>query len=286
MKPFLAAALLLLVSAVAVPSAVLAPADGVVATYTSDDCGRQPLKSDGTAWQCTFVDNFGGRLLDRTKWRPQTEFVTGSSSVYACYRDDPSNVAVRNGALNLTLVKLAQPAPCGLAGIGPTRYQSGMVSTWHLFSQKYGRFEARVKNTATLLPGLHEAFWMMPDDRDESTGAGEIDIAETFSVHPNWVVSALHTSGDAAEQVGVTMNPCPARRGVWNTYTMEWSPATIEFFVNGTLCLEHTSGDPAFQQRYIINLTQAIGPVDMGNLPVAGTPTPATYKIDYVKVWQ
>ena len=288
MKPFLAAVLLVLIGAVAVPSVVLAPADGVIRAYAStDDCGRQPLKADGTAWQCTFVDNFDGRTLDRTKWRVQTEFVTGAPSAYSCFRDDPANVSVKYGALNLTLLRLAAPAPCGVSGMGPSVYQSGMVTTWHLFSQQYGRVEARVKNTATTQPGLHEAFWMWPDDRYGSTDVGEMDVSETFSVHPDVSVAALHPTDEALNaKLGETVNPCPARRGVWNRYAMEWGPDRIEFFVNGKLCLVNTSGDPAFQKRYIINLTQGIGPEEMGNLPVPRTPSPATYKVDYVKVWQ
>lgn len=289
MKPILALLMLVVLGGTfAAPAAPAAPAQQLVrASYTSDDCGRQPLKADGSTWQCTFVDNFSGRELDRTKWRPQTEFVTGSSTAWACYRDNPVNVNVRYGALNLTLVKLAAPAPCGVSGVGPTRYQSGMVSTWHLFSQQYGRFEARVKNTATLQPGLHEAFWMWPDDRYASTDAGEIDVAETFSVHPGVAVVALHpTDDELGLRAGVDTDNCAAKRGVWNTFTMEWGPSRISFYVNGALCLVNTSADPAFQKPYILNLTQAIGPAEMDNLPTARTPMPATYKVDYVKVWQ
>jgi beta-glucanase (GH16 family) len=288
-KSLLAAALLLLaVGAFAAPASPTAPAEGMVrASLSSDDCGRQPVKADGTPWRCTFVDNFSGRTLDRTKWRPQTEFVTGSPTAYACYRDDPANVGVRYGALYLTLVKLRAPAPCGVSGVGPTQYQSGMVSTWHLFSQQYGRFEARVLNTGTAQPGLHEAFWMWPDDRYGSTDGGEIDVAETFSVHPNVAVVALHSTYDPlALQAGVDTQNCPARRGVWNTYTMEWDPEHVTFSVNGQVCLVSSATDPSFQTPHILNLTQAIGPGDMGNLPTARTPMPATYKVDYVKVWQ
>jgi hypothetical protein len=73
---------------------------------------------------------------------------------------------------------------------------------------------------------------------------------------------------------------------VWNKYTLEWSASRIEFFVNGKSCLVNTSGDAAFQKPYIINLTQGIGPEPMGNMPVTRTPIPASYKVDYVKVWQ
>ena len=256
-----------------------------------DDCGARPRKADGSAWACTFHDDFNGTALDRTKWVPQTVFSTGTTEVHTCYRDDPSNVNVANGALNLTLLRLDAPAPCALNFFTPTDLQSGMVSTYHLFSQKYGRFEARLKNTATAYPGLAEGFWMWPDDRVPSTEtwptAGEIDIAETFATAPDKVAQTLHYSADlTGMKLGVNWNVCTAHRGEWNTYTLDWTPTRMEFFVNGTSCFVNTSGDPAFQKAYIINLTQGIGPTEMGNMPVAGTPIPATLQVDYVRVWQ
>lgn len=258
-----------------------------------DDCGARPRKADGSLWSCTFDDEFSGTELDRTKWIPQTVFATGgSTTTYACYRDDPANVNVGGGVLNLTLLRLDEPEPCRIPGYAPTRYQSGMVSTWHRFSQQYGRFEARVKNTASDYPGLGEGFWMWPDDRHGSTSpwpySGEIDIAETFSVHRDSVVSTVHYGANAGgPRFGTDYNVCTAKRGVWNTYALEWTSTRMEFFVNGVSCFVNTAapGDPAFQKPYIIDLTQGLGPAPMGNLPVAETPIPATFKVDYVRVW-
>lgn len=253
-----------------------------------DACGARPLKANGTPWSCTFVDNFDGTELDRTKWLPQTVFAQGTVETHACYRDDPSNVNVRGGVLNLTLLRLDEPAPCGV-DLSPTTLQSGMVSTWHRFSQQYGRFEARIKTTASSYPGLHETFWMWPDNRVASTAkwpdAGEIDVAESYSSAPHTVIPFLHYSADSGGiQMGLNTNYCAAERGVWNTYTLEWSASRLEVFVNGRSCLVNTSGDPAFQKPYIIDLTQGIGP--QSNLPVDGTPIPATMQVDYVRVWQ
>jgi beta-glucanase (GH16 family) len=285
---FLLGALLAAACATALSTAVVEPARAVTGT---DACGSQPLKADGTPWRCTFVDNFAGTVLDRTKWVPATQFLSGTLTTYACFRDNPANVRVRYGTLYLVLQKLASPAPCALPGFAPTRFQSGMVSTYHLFSQQYGRFEARMKVTGTAYPGLHEAFWMWPDDRYGTTSpwpsSGEIDVAELFSVHNDVSVSALHYAADAQGMLpGVNMNACPARRGVWNTYRMEWTPSRIETFVNGRSCLVNVSGDVAFQKPYTLNFTQGMGPEDLGNMPVPGTRFPATTQVDYVRVWR
>ncbi len=268
------------------------------AVTPSDDCGSRLEKSDGTLWTCTFSDEFEGSGLDRTKWMPQTTgYTTGDDTNFACYKDDPANVSVAAGSLKLRLTKgPVEPCP-GLKGRA-TGFSSGSVSTYRLFSQKYGRFEARTRNTAANVSGLHEAFWLWPDDRvvdvSKWPDSGEIDIAETYSSHANLAIPFLHTSWDRILglipwELGhlATSNTawtCRAQRGVWNTYAVEWSAKKIEIFVNGKLCLRNIAGDSAFQEPYIIALTQGIGGDQ--NRYTAATPLPGTYEVDYVRVWK
>ena len=260
-------------------------------TPTSDACGPVLTKVDGTKWTCTLADNFDGSALDRTRWMPQTQFATGVQSAHACYSDDPSVINVANGSLNLSLRRVATPVSCTFGGLsGPTNYIAGSAMTYRLFSQQYGRFEARMKNTATTAPGLHEAFWLWPDDRVPSTTpwpyAGEIDISETYSVYPTLSIPFLHYAADLYGPVpGLnTAWNCAAARGVWNTYTLEWTASRLEIFVNGKSCLVNKSGDPAFQKPYIIALTQLMGAA--GNVYDGRAPIPATTNVDYVKVWK
>ena len=111
-----------------------------------DACGTKVAKAGGGYWTCTFADDFDGTRLDRTKWVPQTIFATGDAlSGYACYDDDPSVVSVGGGTLNLSVRRDASASPCDY-GLLPTPYRAGMVSTYHLFSQRYGRFEARFRS--------------------------------------------------------------------------------------------------------------------------------------------
>jgi beta-glucanase (GH16 family) len=256
-----------------------------------DACGARPAKSDGTLWSCTFDDDFAGSTLDRSKWMPQTNFASGVQAAHACYVDDPSVINVSGGSLNLTLHKVGTPVSCTFGGMsGPTNYVSGSVMTYHLFSQQYGRFEARVKNTATTAPGLHEAFWMWPDDRVASTTvwpyAGEMDVSETYSIYSKLAIPFLHYSADIyGNLVGVnTAWNCAAYRGVWNTYTLEWSASRITIKVNGRTCMTNTSGDPAFQKPYIMALSQMMGTT--GNVYDGRAPVPATMNIDYVRAWK
>lgn len=287
--------LLLVLSAVVsltvVSSSVEPAAAGKPAPTRSDRCGALVPKAGGGTWSCTLAENFDGTSLNRAVWMPQTQFASGTPQAHACYLDDPSVVNVANGSLNLSVRRVAAPVSCTFGNLtGPTSYVAGSVMTYRLFSQQYGRFEARTKNTATDAPGLQEAFWLWPDDRYPSTAtwpaAGEIDVSETYSSHPTVSVPYFHYSADAyGPMLGTTTAwSCTAYRGVWNTYTLEWSPRRLEVFVNGRSCLVNTSGDPAFQKPYIIALTQLLGTGD--NVYDGRAPLPATTSVDYVKVWK
>jgi beta-glucanase (GH16 family) len=263
----------------------------VLKAPSTDACGVRPTKSDGSSWSCTFVDDFNGTSLDRTKWLPQRGFPTGVDGARACAVDDGTTIRVANGVLDLSVRKLSEPMTC--ASDSTTReaqYASGMVTTYHLFSQQYGRFEARMKNTATTAPGLQEAFWLWPDDRVASTDiwpvAGEIDISETYSQYASLSIPFLHYSADFyGSQPGTnTAWDCVAQRGVWNTYGLEWSASRLEISVNGKSCLVNTSGDRAFQKAYIVAFTAALG--IQGNAYTGAAPIPATTSVDYIRVWR
>ena len=257
------------------------------------ECGPAPRKPDGTPWVCTLADDFDGTELDRSLWLPQTaRFVMGSDSGRPCYVDDPSTVAVRDGALHLSVIETSKNLSCPqLAPLLPTRHLAGSVSTYYKFSQQYGRFEARIKATASSAPGLQEAFWLWPDARDASTvlwpAAGEIDISETYSQYPSLSVPFLHytanDNGGPVPGLNTAWN-CVAHRGVWNVYTLEWTATRIEITVNGKSCLINESADPAFAKRYIVAFTAGLG--QGANAYDGRAPLPATMSIDYLRVWE
>lgn len=260
------------------------------ASLSSDPCGAPVYKPDGTRWVCTFDDEFDGSKLDPSKWMAQTQYVSGDTHEgYACYIDDPSVISVSGGDLHLSVRKTGTPRTC--QGITkPTPYIAGMVNSYQRFSQLYGRFEVRLKNTATSAPGLHEAFWLWPDDRYVKVNwptTGEIDVAETYSLYPNLAIPWIHygPSDISGGVKGVnTAWDCYAKRGAWNTYTLLWDREQLKILINGKTCLVNTAHPPAFTERYILNLTVALG--EATNTMTSQTPIPATTLIDYVRVWK
>ncbi len=258
-------------------------------TRTQDACGKRPPKPGGPRWSCTFVDDFDAAALNPKLWLPEMTLVVGhKGGAQACLRDHPDNIAVGGGTLRLTVRKVEQEVRCGDREKTDAPYTAGGVNTYHRFSQAFGRFEARFKVTATDQPGLQEAFWLWPDVRYSSTVtwplSGEIDIAETYSQHPDLAVPYLHYDV-LGPQPGInTARNCEARRGVFNTYTLLWSAHRIEILVNGKTCLVNEVGPEAFRKKYIIGLTQMLG--TGSNRYQGSAPLPATMTVDYVRVWR
>ena len=87
-------------------------------------------KPGGESWVCAFADEFNGTSLDRTKWLPQTNFATGmpSPSSRSCHVDHPANVAVRQGALQLTVRRVKTPVVCK-GDAGPTTRRARSART-------------------------------------------------------------------------------------------------------------------------------------------------------------
>ncbi len=278
--------------------AIKSPEFQLVTTATAPppppDCGATVLRSDGTPWECTFADDFTGAQLDRTKWVPQTNFVNGSTTHYACYIDDSSVVSQSDGTLKLSTRKMPSPVNCP-ASVPDVPYASGQISTYYKWSQMHGRFEARMKSPLFDQTKLHEAFWLWPDVRTESAvppHTGEIDISETFGEYPSLSVPFLHyndgtgpipyTGSNSA--VANTAHNCSANRGVWNTYTLEWDASRLEIKVNGQTCLVNTSGHSALNKKYIVALTSAMAP--SANSYADLEAGPKTTEVDYIRAWK
>lgn len=260
-----------------------------------DACGTVLSKAGGGKWSCTFVDNFDSRTLDSRKWVTVQTAANGYRIGPECYVASANNVAVRNGALQLTARREAAPFTCKSPyGDFTTQYTGGFVTTWSKFAQAYGRFEFRAKMPSAKVAGVHSAMWLYPNDQSKyglGGASGEIDVAEYYSAYPDRVIPYVHYNGDA-DDANATNNYCMMTSPEnFHTYLLEWTPTTITISYDGAVCIRDswsavglTSPAP-FDQPFFLNLTQGLGLEGTLNQLGSTTPLPAVMQVDYVKVW-
>ncbi|RYI98628.1 MAG: glycoside hydrolase family 16 protein, partial [Actinomycetales bacterium] len=268
------------------------PGAGNTAPPTGPSCGSPILKSDGTPWACTFVDEFRGDTLDTTKWHP-INTMESAFSYGDCFLGD-RNIAVSGGVLQLSTIREAEPVTCDHpAGPVTTNYTSAAVSSFGKFSQAYGRYEIRAAMPQTNGAGLQSALWMLPQDpKGTWPGSGEIDIVEFYSQYPDRLIPALHYNSVLPWGTR-TNNQCLVYKPTdFHTYVLEWTAQKLTISIDGTTCLDHTIspmaplvGSAPFDTPFNLNLTQMLGTGDNA-FPAGQGIDKATLQVDYVKVWQ
>lgn len=158
----------------------------------------------------------------------------------------PSQDQVSGGVLHL----VAQPvATKGTNEEGqPETYQcrSGMVTTQPSFSFEYGVVQvvARIPSTAGLWSGLwllaSDEVWPPEIDMLEQWGPPTPALSETFHPQDYEVVSADPTTGNLATG--------------WHTFTLQWTPTSLTWWIDGQEDLTTSSDIPAQQMYFLADL--------------------------------
>ena len=173
-------------------------------------------------------------------------------------------------------------------------YTSARLITKGKFTQKFGRYEARIK-----LPfgqGIWPAFWMLGDDIDTSGWpiCGEIDIMENIGREPSANHGSIHGPGYSGGSSLSAIYRLPKGQhfsDAFHVFAIEWEPTTIRFFVDGKLYQTRTPADVpsgrrwVFDHPFFILLNVAVGGNWPGS-PDATTSWPQTMLVDYVRVYK
>jgi beta-glucanase (GH16 family) len=216
---------------------------GTAWVSASGNCALQAQTLSTAGWTQTWSDEFNNGSSDLSglsytlgnpDGAPEMETYTNSTqNVFVGPATDASAAGGTVGALHIDTIYN-----------GNGTYTSGFVSTYKTFSQKYGLFEIRAK-----LPqgaGLWPAFWMMPTAPAGSNtplygvwpNSGEIDIMEAgYDGNSNNVEAHLHSGPSSSQtQPGGSFKPSgsevPFSTADWHTYSVEWEPGSISFFVD------------------------------------------------------
>lgn len=181
-------------------------------------------------------------------------------------------------------------------------YTSTRLFTKDKFSQKYGKFEARMK--LPLGNGLWPAFWLLPetDIYNGWAASGEIDIMEARGRIPNEIGGAIHYGGNWPNNKysgGTYYFEEGTSISDFHVYSVEWEPGEIRWYVDGELFHTETNwygqsnGQPAkyafpapFDQEFYILLNLAVGGHFDGGLIPEDSDLPAKMEVDYVRVYE
>lgn len=246
-----------------------------------------PISWQPGAWSVTWQDEFEGAAgapPDPTRWVHQIGGSGWGNEELQYYTDSPDNAAL-DGAGNLIITARAEP-------VGTNPYTSARLTTKGLFSQAYGRFEARMRLADGR--GLWPAFWIMGDDIDQVgwPSAGEMDIVEQRGSFVQTVSCALH----GPPMLGRMDVPVSRSRDMpvnvaatFHVYAVEWDPNNIVFLIDDVPFFQITPARRPSYARWVwdhpffIIVNLAVGGLFPGD-PDDTTIFPTTIAVDYVRV--
>ncbi|MDN3547212.1 glycoside hydrolase family 16 protein [Mucilaginibacter aquaedulcis] len=214
-----------------------------------------------------FFEDFNEQTLDRSKWNveitgntvndEQQAYVDSAATIYMVKGSDAE------GATNGALVLKALYRP-GFTSKEQKKYDfiSGRINTRAKMEFTYGSASARMKMAAGA--GLWPAFWALGNGNWPD--CGEIDIMETIG-DSSWVSHALHGPNYFGDTPLVYRAHFAAGIDVtqWQVYTVDWSPTSLIFKVDGKVTYTVTKpmvekyGRWAFDNKKFIILNFALG---------------------------
>jgi beta-glucanase (GH16 family) len=253
---------------------------------------RQPALPDAQApaeagWRLTWSDEFEGEAgtpPDPTRWTHDVGGDGWGNDQLEFNTDRVENAAL-DGQGNLALTARRE-------AFGGRAFTSARIKTKGLFSQRYGRFEARLR-----LPrgqGIWPAFWLLGDDIDQVgwPACGEIDVME-FRGQRVWEsTGAVHGPGYAGGQaLPGAFDEIADLTADFHVYAVEWDEDAIVWSVDGVPFhrVFPTSLPPggrwAFDHPFFIILNVAVGGSYVG-APDDSTPLPQQMLVDHVRVYE
>lgn len=246
---------------------------------------NETQKLETRNWTLVWSDEFDGDSLSLPNPANWTfDLGTGQdgwgNQELQSYTNNPENVSL-DGKGNLVLRAIRTG----------NSFTSARIKTQGLFSQKHGRFEARLKTPYG--PGLWPAFWLLGDNIDEVSWpqCGEIDVMELRGQLPHIIAGSIHGPGYSGGNA-ITKS-YGLQNGRFDTqfyvFAIEWDENKIDFFVDEYLYqrIEKSSvpGTWVYDQPFFMILNIAVGGNYVG-FPTNQTPFPQTMTVDYVRTYQ
>ncbi len=241
-------------------------------------------------WELIWQDEFSKPgLPDTAKWEfdvEGNEWDWGNNELQNYTSRSGKNAWIENGKLIIQARKQEYTSP---EDNETKSYTSARLRTKDRGDWTYGKFEVRAKIPVGV--GTWPAIWMLPTD--EAYGgwphSGELDIMEAIGSEPTthysnvWCSRTEETHGKGGNLTIPNLN------SAFHTYTMEWYPDSIRFFIDAKPVTiyynEHRDESQwPFDQRFHLLINLAVG----GDWEKEVNPAsfPARFEIEYVRVYR
>ena len=242
------------------------------------------------AWSDEFKGK-NGSLPDASKWTYDIGGNGWGTHELEYYTNRPENARIEHGKLVISARAEAYMGPDSKE----FHYTSARLKTQGLFSQAYGRFEARIKLPAG--QGIWPAFWMLGDNiaADGWPKCGEIDVMENIGKEPGINHGSLHgpSSANPTSDLtkAITLPNGKRLSDDFHLYAVEREPGLVRFYLDANLYATFTvaqwpaGGTWVFDHPFFIILNVAVGG-DWPGAPDATTAFPQTMLVDYVRVYK
>lgn len=252
---------------------------------------------DDRCWDLQFVDDFDSLDLRSSEnptglWKPA--YLWGPDIVInkeLQYYVDPeilgaeySPFSIDDGVLSIEARRTPREL---LERTNGQEYLSGVMTSKDAYSQKYGRFEAILKQPAG--QGFWSAFWLLPDFEKWPEGIAilpELDVMEFLGHAPRTLHTTLHTNqnGPLESHQYDHYDLDDDLTKSFHRYSVVWTPSSVHWYLDREHIASHpTPKDFTRPKRFMLNL--AVGGSWPG-APDKTTPLPARYQIDQVSAWQ
>jgi len=265
----------------------------VIAVPPVESCAQQaaPHIVPHSSWVLTWSDEFDGpdgSAPDPAKWILESGGNGWGNNELEYYTARAKNVHQQNGKLVIEAIKEQFIGPDGVR----RDYTSARLKTQGRFSQRYGRFEARIQVPSG--QGAWSAFWMLGDNCPSKgwPDCGEIDVMESVGKEPDKIQGSLHGPGYSGSNPLTSAYRLP--RGwfsdSFHVFAVEWEPNVVRFYVDSQLYATQTPTDlPAgkpwvYDHPFFVLLNLAVGG-DFPGRPRDSTVFPQRMLVDYVRVY-
>lgn len=249
-------------------------------------------------WHYQFGDEFSGSTIDQNKWIPR--YPWGGLLLDQGQWATPEMISIKNGWLQLAADKYNKKAKVENWMINQEQARALKIDIkndsvyldyltsclWSKDTFRYGYFECRA-----IVPngqGLWPAFWLYGQNQKD-----EIDFMEMKGERPNDIHVDIHLPNrkdyvknkfgikkDWGGWVGMT----PALTEDTLIFSGVWLPNSLTYYVNGTP-VSHFDGDFQTAMNLIVNLAVGRDGYAFNPGPNEQTPFPATFQVDYLRVW-